>query len=47
MSVSEIFQAAEDFAVLGWWNAYGYFNHPRLKHLPKTELSGLKLGSTI
>jgi hypothetical protein len=30
-------------AVLGWWNAYGYYNHLRLKHLPKTDLSGLKL----
>ena len=41
--ISGIFQAAEDFAVLGWWNAYDYFNHLRLKHLPKTDLSGLKL----
>ena len=24
--------------VLGWWNAYDYFNHLRLKHLPKTDL---------
>ena len=43
VSISGIFQAAEDFAVLGWWNAYDYFNHLRLKHLPKTDLSGLKL----
>jgi hypothetical protein len=43
VSVSGIFQAAEDFAVLGWWSAYDYFNHLRLKHLPKTDLSGLKL----
>ena len=43
VSVSGIFQAAEDFAVLGWWNAYDYYNHLRLKHLPKTDLSGLKL----
>ena len=28
---------------MGWWNAYDYFNHFRLKHLPKTDLSGLKL----
>jgi hypothetical protein len=42
-SISGIFQAAEDFAVLGWWNAYDYFNHLRMKHLPKTDLSGLKL----
>ena len=27
VSISGIFQAAEDFAVLGWWNAYDYFNH--------------------
>ena len=43
VSISGIFQAAEDFAVLGWWNAYDYFNHLRLKHLPKTDLSSLKL----
>jgi hypothetical protein len=43
VSISGIIQAAVDFAVLGWWNAYDYFNHLRLKHLPKTELSGLKL----
>ncbi|MCC6362146.1 MAG: hypothetical protein IT165_01400 [Bryobacterales bacterium] len=42
-SISGIFQAAEDFAVLGFWNAYDYYNHLRLKHLPKTDLSGLKL----
>jgi hypothetical protein len=41
--ISGIFQAAEDFAVLGWWNAYDYFSHLRLKHLPKTDLSRLKL----
>src|SRR5260370_35141287 len=43
ISISGIFQAAEDFAVLGWWNAYDYFNHLRLKHLPRTDLSSLKL----
>lgn len=43
VSISVIFQAAEDFAVLGWWNAYDYFNLLRLKRLPKTDLSGLKL----
>jgi hypothetical protein len=43
VSISGIFQAAEDFAVLGWWNAYDYFNHLRCKHLPRTDLSGLKL----
>ena len=43
VSISGIFQAAEDFAVLSFWNAYDYFNHLRLKHLPRTDLSGLKL----
>ncbi len=43
ISISGIFQAAEDFAVLGFWNAYDYFNHLRVKHLLKTDLSGLKL----
>lgn len=33
-STSGIFQAAEDFAALGYWNANDYFNHLRLKHLP-------------
>lgn len=40
-------RASEDFAVLGWWNAYDYFNYLRLKHLPKTDLSSLKLESDI
>ncbi|MGE5486338.1 MAG: hypothetical protein ACM3ZB_00785, partial [bacterium] len=43
VSISGIFQAAEDFAVLGIWNAYDYFAHLRTKHLPRTDLSGLKL----
>ncbi|MDP3001000.1 MAG: hypothetical protein Q8N47_26195 [Bryobacterales bacterium] len=43
VSIPGIFQAAEDFAVLGFWNAYDYFAHLRLKHLPRTGLSGLKL----
>ena len=43
VSISGIFQAADDFAVLGWWNAYDYFNHLRCRHLPRTDLSGLKL----
>jgi hypothetical protein len=43
VSISGIFQAPDDFAVLGWWNAYDYFNHLRCKHLPRTDLSGLKL----
>lgn len=37
VSIPGIFQAAEAFAVLGWWNAYDYFNHLRLKHLPKID----------
>ena len=43
VSVSGILQAAEDFAVLCFYNAWDYFNHLRLKHLPETDLSGLKL----
>ena len=43
VSISGIFQAAEDFAVLGFYNAYDYFNHLRQKHLPRTDLSGLIL----
>lgn len=43
VSISGIFQAAEDFAVLSLYNAYDYFNHLRLKPLPRTDLSGLKL----
>ena len=43
ISISGIFQAAEDFAVLCLYNAYDYFNHLRLKHLPRTDLSGLNL----
>ena len=47
MSISGIFQAAEDFAVLGLYNAYDYYNHLRLKHLPRTDLSGLTLAFDI
>ena len=47
VSISGIFQAAEDFAVLGFYNAYDYFNHLRLKHLPRTDLSGLTLAFDI
>jgi hypothetical protein len=43
LSASGIFQTAEDFAVLCLYNAYDYFNHLRLKHLPRTDLSGLRL----
>ena len=45
VSVSGIFQAAEDFAVLGFYNAFDYFNHLRQKHLPRTDLSGLTWSS--
>ena len=47
VSISGIFQAAEDFAVLGLYNAYDYFNHLRLRHLPRTDLSGLTLAFDI
>ena len=43
VSISGIFQAAEDSAVLGLWNAHDYYAHLRTKHLPRTDLSGLKL----
>ena len=47
VSISGIFQAAEDFAVLGFYNAFDYYNHLRLKHLPRTDLSGLTLAFDI
>ena len=47
VSISGIFQAAEDFAVLGLYNAYDYFAHLRLKHLPRTDLAGLTLAFDI
>jgi len=47
LSISSIFQAAEDFALLCLYNTYDYFNHLRLKPLPRTDLSGLKLKSDI
>ena len=47
LSVSGIFQAAEDFVVLSLYNAYDYFNYLRLKPLPRTDLSGLKLSETV
>src|SRR5512136_3106307 len=47
VSISGIFQAAEDFAVLGLYNAYDYFNHLRLKHLPRADLSGVTLAFDI
>ncbi|HPU74501.1 MAG TPA: hypothetical protein PLA43_21325, partial [Bryobacteraceae bacterium] len=43
LSISGIFQAPEDFAVLCLYNAYDYFNHLRTKPLPRTDLSGLRL----
>jgi hypothetical protein len=47
VSISGIFQAAEDFAVLNLYNAYDYYNHLRLKHLPRTDLSGLALAFDV
>ena len=47
VSVSGIFQAAEDFAALGLYNAHDYYNHLRVKHLPRTDLSGLVLDFDI
>ena len=29
--------------MLGWWSADDYFKYLRLKHLPKTGLSGVQL----
>jgi hypothetical protein len=43
LSISGIFQAPEDFAVLCLYNAYDYFNHLRTKPLPRTDLTGLRL----
>ncbi len=40
LSISGIFQAAEDFAVLCLYNAYDYFNHLRLKPRPRTDVPG-------
>src|SRR5664279_790296 len=47
VSISGIFQAAEDFAVLEWFNAFDYFNHLRCKPLPRTDLSGVTLAFTL
>jgi hypothetical protein len=47
LSLSGIFQAAEDFAVLCLYNAYNYFNHLRVKHLPRADPSGLRLAFDI
>jgi hypothetical protein len=47
VSISGIFQAAEDFAVLEWFNAFDYYNHLRCKPLPRTDLSGLTLAFTL
>jgi hypothetical protein len=41
VSISGIFQGAEDFAVLGLYDAYDYYAHLRCKHLPRTDLSGV------
>lgn len=47
VSISGIFQGAEDFAVLELYHAYDYYNHLRLKHLPRTDLSGITLSFDI
>src|SRR5690349_6203252 len=47
VSISGIFQGAEDFAVLELYHAYDYYNHLRLKHLPRTNLSGITLAFDI
>jgi hypothetical protein len=43
IEISGIFQSAEDCAVLGFCNAYDYFNHLRAKWLPRRDLSNLVL----
>src|SRR5579885_853398 len=43
LSLSGIFQAAEDFANVQLFSAYDYFNHLRLKPLPIIDLSDLTL----
>jgi hypothetical protein len=47
LSISGIFQSAEDFAVLEWFNAYDHYNHLRCKHLPRFDLSGITLAFTL
>ena len=42
ISITGIFQAPDDFAVLGFHNAYDYCKPPRMKPTPRTDLSGLK-----
>ncbi len=39
VSISGIFQAAEDFAVLGWWNVYDYYNHQPAAEGPAEDRS--------
>lgn len=46
LSISGIFQAAADFAVPCLYNAYDYFNHVRLEHLPQTDLPASGSSST-
>src|SRR3954452_3453353 len=46
VSVSGIFQAAEDFAVLGWWNTYDYFSPLRLKHRLEDGLNDASWANT-
>ncbi|MEN6535429.1 MAG: hypothetical protein ABFD89_17325 [Bryobacteraceae bacterium] len=43
VSISGIFQVAEDFALLRIYNAYDYFNHLRMKRPLRTDLCGLRL----
>ena len=43
ISITGIFLAPDDFAVLGFRNAYAYCKPPRMKPMPRTDRSGLKL----
>lgn len=43
ISITGIFQAPDDFAVLGFRNAYDDCKPPLMKPMPRTDLSGLKL----
>ena len=47
VSISGIFQSAEDFAVLEWFNAYDYYNHLRCRPLPRFDLTGVTLAFTL
>ncbi len=41
--VSGVFRDPGDFAVLVLYDADNFYEHPRLKHLPDTDFSGLRL----